>query len=321
MASWLSRILGVLCAVGGAVLWGIGLAVLAPPPEPNRTWRDVWAAYESSLAQDVRWLGILVTLLGLVLVVRGERSASARYLTGTVAWLGLDVCLDRFGVAGSRAAVPIAVVAVVLSLVAAVILVTVRRPRSTDRRVLVFAGVVAAAMLPLTAMIEVPDGRTPQVSPASCLALGLLMGAAVVGCAVAAAPRLEGVRWWLAAGLAVAVVAGPPWLTAQTPWYQTAPALIVAVVAVTGVVALAWDRPVSPLGWVWYPIAAGGVLVVYPAVFVLLLTQAGAPFVLCGLVAAIVLGVLASRRVRESSSLDVPPMAAATPSGRPFSER
>ncbi len=313
MTTWLSRTLGVLCAVGGAVLWGIGLAVLAPQPEPNRSWRDVWAAYESSLAQDVRCLGILVTLLGLVLALRGERATSARCLAGAVSWLGLDVCLDRFGVAGSRAAVPVAVVAVALSLVAAVILVAVRRSRSTDRRVLVFAGVVAAAMLPLTAMIEVSDGRTPQVGPASCLALGLLVGAAVVGCAVAAAPGLEGVRRWLAPGLAVAVVAGPLWITAQTPRYQSTPAWIVAVVVVTGVVALAWDRPVSPLGWIWYPVAVGGALVAYPAVFVLLM-QARAPFVLCGLVAGLVLGVLTTRRVRESSSPDLPSTAATIPS-------
>ena len=201
---------GLFVASAAAVVWAYGMTVLEPLTEPGSPWHDESVGNNTYWAREIRWGAILAAVAALIVVVDGNRRRSAYLGGGAVAWLGVDLLVDRVDL-HAGALWPTA-----LTAVAAVTLAAVRPSGDGGRRALTTAMVLCAATAPAAAIIQSPtDGESALVS--ARLTVAALLGVTALLCAFAAAPALSwarvGAGTALGTGVWAALVAGHGSLT------------------------------------------------------------------------------------------------------------
>jgi membrane protein YqaA with SNARE-associated domain len=306
---------GVGSALGATVFWAIGLAVLQRLSEP--VGPDAYAENNTYWVRDLRFMAVIVVVLGLLLASGGARAGVKPILALGVAWIAADVVLDRVGVAGAVTAVVLAVVGCVAVLTVALSLARrtqpgdvrgagpgdvrragpgdvrrvrpgdvrgvrpgddIRRVAGRDRVVLLVAAAVGAALAPLAAGIESPTDTESALTP-SAVIVGALLVVTTVGAALSLAPAgSTGCR--IGAGtLAALGGAGVVAVAPVAPPGQLVPMMLLATVLLGGVSLLASALPGRRPRWRRQVPVFLAVLVGYPVLtmFWLLLTVFGVP--------------------------------------------
>jgi hypothetical protein len=272
-------LLSALAAVAAAV-WAVGVTVWQPLSEPAH-FADATGENNTYWARELRWGALVAVVLLLVVIVRGDRRATRGVLLGGVAWLAIDIQLDRIDPASGTVALALAAVVAALAGCAAAGAVTaVPRPR-----VLLTVAAVAAVMSSLTTATESPTDVEPELNLGSAI-VGSLLAAVAVAAAVRAAGSVSRTR--AVAGLAAGVgaAAGPCLLRARYP--QPADGRLYGVLLFTAllllaVVVLAGPRPRAARQWLRYPVAllTGAVtfpLMLFPLIVMSVALPAGRVF-------------------------------------------
>lgn len=309
---------GAAVSVSAAVFWAYALAVLQPSTEPAPP--TDWAENNTYWARDLRFLALVVVVLGLVLIARGDRSRSRLAMAVGAGWFVADVALDRAGVSGTPMAALLAAGggAVVLAFFRAI-----RRDGRVGaangaRRWPIAAGAVGATLVPIAAGIESPTDTEPTLTPSALVVAALLLAVAV-GCAAAAAPPpLARRRWALVTLVCLGGVAAVA-LRLIRPGERSLAGVAVCGLLVAGVALLSWDWPRGRPHLGRHALVGLGALAAYAVltVFTLVLTAlllpvgraltalAGNPpvnaadtdalYSLCGLVTGLVIGAVLAR--------------------------
>ncbi len=228
----------LVVAWAAAALWAYGTTVLQPAAESAlhlalRSPGGDMPHTSSYWARDLRWAAIPVLMGLLVALSRGDRWRSTFALGGAVAWVGVDVALDRAN-PGPSALVPSALLACLVVTVAAVAAHV--RPGVPCRGLLTTAGAACATTAMTVASLESPTGADGALGPSRLVLLALLIVVAV-GCALAAAPAPAADR----APAALAVVGGSFALAAAGD--HPVPQVLGVVVLVAGVWLLSRSWP------------------------------------------------------------------------------
>lgn len=287
------RAVGILCVWGGALLWAIGLAVLQPRYESS----DGLVGNNAYWMRDVRWMAVVAAIAALVLLWRGERWRTRLALLVGLAWLAVDIGLDRLEVAGWPAAAALGVVAGGLLSAAALVGGRTTREGGTllegtavleggtrpegpteparrtiregveagerpGRHVLLLAASVAAAAAPLAGALESPTDTEPSLTP-SALTAGVLLAVVAAACALAAAPAATVLRFRLAMATGVVGVAGVILLRALPIHSRLTVGVLFGAALLSGVAVTAWPRRTGR-GLLEYAALAAGTLLGYP---------------------------------------------------------
>ncbi|MFI6268445.1 hypothetical protein [Micromonospora zamorensis] len=252
-----ARPVGLLLSAAAVVLWAFGVTVLQPLTEPIGPWSERLPGNNAYWARDLRFMAIMAVALGLVLAGRGHLrwSRSAVLLGGC--WVAADVAIDRVDPIGVRATVLLAVGGcAVLGVLAGVLLWRERAtPPAAERKTLTGAACVAGVLTLVAAGVESPTDREPELNQGA-LATAALLVVLAVGAALAAAPARTRTRVGLAAGLAVAALAGVALVRAVAPGTRLLPETALGAVLLTGVTLLAWDWPGGRPVWRHHALAA-----------------------------------------------------------------
>ncbi|GLZ78173.1 hypothetical protein Afil01_29800 [Actinorhabdospora filicis] len=222
----ISRLVSLTVAIVAAIGWAIGIAIVQPATQPEQ-----FGSTNTYWARDARLMLIALTLAAFVWAVKGDWRRVAAGAAGALAWVGVDVALDRAELSGTRAAVitaTIAVAAMVAAWLAA-------RPQGThaNRTALILAGAVAAVTTGIGAAIESPTDTEPSLTVAGAL-IGVLGTVVVLGCALALAPSGRGVLFGVGA-VALAIVAGIRLTSTEPTALLLGLALVALLVAALGV--------------------------------------------------------------------------------------
>jgi hypothetical protein len=281
------RALGLLCAWAGALVWAIALTVFEPETEPAKPWHDRVASNNDYWARDLRWMAILVVLVAMVLLFRGNRRRSWLATVGTAGWFGLDLYLDRIDVAGWAAT--LLAVGVAWAAIAAAVFASGRRGRRVrcepghdgvgnggpagggtgrpEARSLAgaVAIAIAAALAPVAGSLQSSTDAERGLAP-SALAVGGLFAVLAMACALSVAPAMNRRRMLAAAGVVVLTIGC---LVAQRLW-DVDPSLqmmaVPATVVLTGAIVLSRSWPIPVRGWVGCAMLAALTLIGYPKV-------------------------------------------------------
>jgi hypothetical protein len=244
-------LLAALAAVAAAV-WAVGVTVWQPLSEPAH-FADATGENNTYWARELRWGALVAVVLLLIVYVRGDRRATRGVLLGGVAWLAIDLQLDRFDPASGTVALAIvAAVAAIAGCAAAGAVTAVPRPQ-----VLLTVATVAAVMSSLTTITESPTDVEPALNLGSAI-VGSLLAAVAVAAAVRAAGSVGRTRAVVGLAAGVAAAAGPCLLRARYP--QPADGrifgvLLFAALLLLAVVVLAGPRPRAARQWLRYPFA------------------------------------------------------------------
>ncbi|MFK3980048.1 hypothetical protein ACI2K4_06655 [Micromonospora sp. NPDC050397] len=320
---WAS-VTGTVVSASAAAFWAYALAVLQPSTEPAPPVE--WAENNTYWSRDLRFVALIVVVLGLVLIARGDRVRSRLAIAIAIGagWLVADVALDRVGVAGLPTAVLLGLVGggVVLAFAWAL-----RRDEpggvgDDGRRPLIAAAAIGATLLPVTAGIESPTDTEATLTPSTLVVAALLLAVAV-GCAAAAAPPPLARRRWALVVLVCLGGAAAVALRLIQPGERSLVGVLVCGLLVAGVALMSWDWPGGRPSPARHALVGLGALVGYPVltVFTLVLTAfvlpvgramtalAGNPpvnaadtdalYSLCGLVTGVVLGAVLARIADE----------------------
>lgn len=187
MSKWGERIAAPMLAATAAAWWGFALTVLQPRTEAEQAG-VLSVGNNAYWVRDVRWTMILLALVAFVWACRGDRRRSGIAAVAALAWIGVDLWLDRIDLTGGAW---VAVVAGALAATACAV-AAARRPRR-DRPVLVLAAAVAAASAGLAGAIQSPTDTEPGLLWSGCVGAGLAILLAL-GCAASAAPGRPGLR-------------------------------------------------------------------------------------------------------------------------------
>ncbi|MDG4788500.1 hypothetical protein O7626_21605 [Micromonospora sp. WMMD1102] len=256
-----AQLVVTVAAAGAAVLWSIGLVLLQPLSEPavgslgeNNTY---WA-------RELRWDAIVAIVLAVVVCAHAQRRVTGPALLGGLAWLAVDIGLDRAEL--SHGTIPLAIAAAAVAVAGCYQGIACRGTPS--RAGLLVVAAVAAVLSGVGMLTESPTDTEPALNPGSAAASGTLALIAI-GAALSAAPRLSQARYVIGA-VAVAIAATAPWLLRNGYPQPTSARLLVAF-AFTGlltlsVVAVAWRRPDTPRQWLRYPAVTATALLVFPLV-------------------------------------------------------
>ncbi|SIR05670.1 hypothetical protein [Micromonospora avicenniae] len=253
-----ARPAGLLLAAVAAVLWAVNMTVLQPLTEPVGPWPEALPGNNTYWARDLRFAAIVAVVLGLVLAGRGDSWwARPAVLLGGV-WIAADLAVDRADPTGAGPTVLLA--AAGCAVVAAFAALCVRLGRSAARpgayrRTLTGAACVAGALTLVTAGIESPTDREPELHPAAFGTATLLLLLAV-SCALAAAPAPSRARSWLAVAVGVAGVLGVLFVRATSPGSGLLHFPLLGAVLFTGVTVLAWNWPAGRPDWGRHGLAA-----------------------------------------------------------------
>jgi hypothetical protein len=213
-------VLGSSFIVVGIATWAVALAVFEPALSSFfHSWADVGGRYYAQLDADpieflyaygkwLRWASIALGIAGVLLLLRRSRWRGRLAWGLAVAWIGVDVMLDRLDVSGSLVAIVAAVVG--CGVVAAVVVVGRRYDGELPPyrwSATVYSGALLGSAL-WTALPGGPELR-PHV-PAGLIGCGqvLTVALAIAGVVTAATSTAEISRnRMIAAGASVAVVA------------------------------------------------------------------------------------------------------------------
>ncbi|MBB6375051.1 hypothetical protein BKA01_002273 [Pseudonocardia eucalypti] len=251
------------CAVG----WAVSLALWQPLAERVSGHLDIGNYW----ARDLRMALIVLAAATLVCAGRGRRGAGRGAIAGALAWVALDVLLDRANLAGVTAAAGLAAVA---GLVLTGLCLLARRGEPKPGA----AGLYVAAVFALTAAEGIgwipgaPEDASALWRPAGGLLL--LLGCAVtVGCVAVAEPgRAKPVAIAVGALLALSILvyALAP-LIGGAAWLLSLLLVALHLVLLTMLVGSAWSVRRDG-GWA---AAAGAVLAGWLAPLVLLMLTWG----------------------------------------------
>ena len=225
-ASW-AVVVGAAAAVVGSVVWAVSLAVYQQVMEPSGFYVFADGAQSPKLAEnntywprDMRQLGILLALAGLVLI--GQ--ATVRALVGAgglgAVWLAGDLWLDRIDIDGRPAAVGLAAAGCAGVALAAVLSRGGAPSRSGRHLVAGTAAVLAVTPMTITTPWEKPATGAFEVPIDNALTtMKLATAVAFMAVTVAMlAPALDTVRsrWLVPVGAAVTLAAAVPMIVDET---------------------------------------------------------------------------------------------------------
>ena len=206
---------GWVAGVAAAAVWAVSLAIYQPFMEPTGffTDPDTGQAYpnlgsnNTYWPRDIRQIAILLAFAAVVLLAGTARRALVTAAAGTGVWLGADLVLDRFDVAGAVTAAVLAVAGA--AWFAAIALVARRDHAETPVRygVATVAAVLGATALLVQTPWDEPVSQPGQVRAEDALTLlqlGLIAIAFVVAIGLAAPMQ----RPWVVAALVAASAAG-----------------------------------------------------------------------------------------------------------------
>ncbi|MER7442336.1 hypothetical protein [Micromonospora avicenniae] len=264
-----ARPAGLLLATVAAALWAVNMTVLQPLTEPVGPWPEALPGNNAYWARDLRFATVVAVVLGLLLAGRGDGYwARPAVLLGGV-WIAADVAVDRADPTGTGPTVLLAAAGcAVVAAFACSAALAVRRRRDAaqagvHRRTLTGAACVAAAVTLVSAGIESPTDREPELHPAAFGTATLLLVLAV-SCALTAAPAPSRARGWLALAVGAVSVLGVLFVRATSPGGGLLPYSLLGGVLLTGVTLLAWDWPGGRPAWSRHGLAALAALIVQP---------------------------------------------------------
>jgi hypothetical protein len=260
-------VFALLCGWGGAVIWAINLTTLQPGTELAKPWHDTAVGTDTYWARDLRWMAMVAVLVALLVAARGRPVRSAVAVLGAIAWLRLDLYLDRIDVAGRTATVRLAVGACAVITVAVVALGWRVRDVRGGSWILLLAAMVAAATAPIAGSQGSPTDTEPALN-AAALAVGALLAAVAIGAALAAAPTMPAARMRIALGLAVVAGVALVGLRLLAPDDRLIPWIALAIILVTGVGVLRRDWPEERADWAWYVPMALFSAIGYPVLYI-----------------------------------------------------
>lgn len=286
-----AQVVAVLAAAGAAVVWAVGIAVLQSPSEPTSPYAGQNNTY---WVRELRWDAIVAVVLAVVVCAGGRRRAVREAVLGGLAWVAVDIALDRAEL--SHGVAPLAVGAVVVAVAGCYRGATdhsgaADHSGATDDRdaargapgyrVLLNAAGVAAVLAGLATLTESAEDTEWALNPGSA-AVGCVLALVALAAALTAAPRRSRGRH-LAAAAALATGAAPWVLRAW--WPRPMPARSLAgigliLVLLACVTALARRRPRRTGQWLWYPVIPLGAMVsalavVYVALLALMIMDVG----------------------------------------------
>ncbi len=112
----LNVVVGIVVGAAGSVMWAVSLAVYQQIMEPTGLSIDSDGRQHPNLAEnntywprEVRELGILLALAGVILIGNASRRSFVATAVLGVAWLGADLYLDRIDIDGRPAVTWLAV--------------------------------------------------------------------------------------------------------------------------------------------------------------------------------------------------------------------
>jgi len=254
-----ARLVVTVAAAGAAVLWAIGTVLLQPLSEPpagslgeNNTY---WA-------RELRGHAIMAIVLAVVVCARARPHATRLALAGGLAWLAIDIGLDR--AEPSVGTIPLSIAAVAVA-VGGCYQAAASRGKPHRAGLLVVAG-VAAVLSAVAVITQSPTDTEPALSPGSAAASSVL---ALI--AIGAALRLTTRPSWTrraVACMAIAFAATAPWLLRH--WYpimsteRMLVAFAFAALLVLLVAMMAWGRPATPGQWLRFPAVFTAALLTFP---------------------------------------------------------
>jgi hypothetical protein len=253
-APW-GSIVGGVVAVVGSVIWAVCLAIYQQVMEPSGVFVDRDGAAYPNLAEnntywprEMRHLGILLALAGLIAIVRAAGKALMAAAALGVVWLTADLWLDRVDINGRSAAVWLAVAGCLGVAMTAAVSRGGTPYRWGPHLVAGTAAVLATASTSVTTPWQEPVTRADQVAIENAvtamditLAVGFM---AVVVALLAPAMATVRARWLVAIG-AAATLAANVLSVAYGSWPGVAYVGVLAL-AMT-VVSAAGDVPLSRL--------------------------------------------------------------------------
>ncbi|MBX6752449.1 MAG: hypothetical protein IRY85_22775 [Micromonosporaceae bacterium] len=261
-ASW-GTVVGAAASVVGSVVWAVSLAVYQQIMEPSGfydgTVSPKLAENNTYWPREMRQLGILLALAGLVLIGQAaKRALGGAGVLGAV-WLAADLGLDRIDIDGRPAVVGLAAAGCAGVALAAVISRGGAPSRSGRHLAAGTAAVLAVAPMTITTPWEKPTTGAFEVPIDNALTT-MKVATAVAFMAVTVAmlaPALNTVRsrWLVPVGAAVTLVAAMPTIMDETLINLAAWAVVFLAATIAPVAA---DVSVARL------LAIGGINIVLP---------------------------------------------------------
>ena len=149
-------IVGGVCGAAGAVLWALSLAVYQQLMEPTGFFTTEDGQSYPNLAsnntywpREIRHMAILLAFAGVAVICRARPRGLAVGAVGAVAWLGVDLWLDRIDIDGRTAAFWLAAAGIVAFAATAVVAFVLTRGRPDSS----WGRYVAAGTLPMLAAL------------------------------------------------------------------------------------------------------------------------------------------------------------------------
>jgi hypothetical protein len=272
MMSTMRMLAGWAAGVAAAVVWAVSLAIYQPFMEPTGFFTDpnTGQAYQNLggnntyWPRDIRQIAILLAFAAAILIAGTARRAIVTAAAGTVVWLGADLVLDRFDVAGGVTAAVLAVAGA--AWFTGVALAAGRGRTETPLRygVATAAGVLGAMVLLLQTPWDEPVTQPDQVRAENALTLfqvGLIAIAFLVAIGLIGPTQQP----WRVAALVAAGAAGTT-LAAKWP-YQGWGMLGLFAVAVAATVMPLAARGTRPARLA--SLGAAAAAVAFPAVMIM----------------------------------------------------
>lgn len=267
MTTWGERIAAPILAATAAAWWGFALTVLQPAIEAERAGVPS-VGNNAYWVREVRWTMILLALVAFVWACRGDRRRSGLAVVGALAWIGVDVWLDRIDLTGTWVAF------VAGALAAAACIGAARRPRH-DRPVLVLAA-TTAALAAMVGAVQSPGDTEPGLVWSGCVGAGLAVLLAL-GCAVSAAPGRRAIP--IAVLPVSAVLIAVMWLPFPGEPASGLAALALTAILLWTVMLRVWTPPGGVLGAALaLPSSAAALFIAGFLLIPLVLLNLGAPF-------------------------------------------
>lgn len=200
-------VMGALSGVIGAVIWALSIAIYQPSMQPHGYLTDSAGQTMPRLGEnntywprDTRELAILLSFIGVILISRATVRGIIIGAVASVAWLSVDIWLDRIDVSGRSTATWLAVAGIAAFVVVAAVAVRVSAGQAGSALARHFTATVAAVLAGTTMLVTTPWDE-PITDPGQVrieVALSVLKAVLVVAFIVAAIglvlPRLTAVR-------------------------------------------------------------------------------------------------------------------------------
>jgi hypothetical protein len=165
-------IVGTLSGVTAAVIWALSTAIYQPFMQPHGFWTDSstgqtfpeMGSNNTYWPREIRQLAILLAFVGVILICRANVRGIVAGGIATIAWLGVDMWLDRIDVAGSSIAIWLTAVGIAAFSAAAVAATRVPAGQAGTAMARHVVGALAAVLAATTMLVTTPWDE-PVTSP------------------------------------------------------------------------------------------------------------------------------------------------------------